>query len=452
MSVIDQPVFVVEDDPELCAAVLQALDLAGLPAQAFPNAEAALGALTGLFDGVVVSDVRMPGMDGLQLLGRVHSIDRDIPLILMTGHGDVPMAVQALKLGAYDFITKPFAIDHLLAVIGRALEKRALQIENRRLRAAAEASDASSPLIGASLVMARLRSLVRELAAADIDVLVEGETGVGKEVVAQLLHRLGPRAGRPFIPVNCAADDETRLGQALFGVSSATGAGLPRSQGQIAAANSGTLLLDEIEGLPLPLQARLLRVMEEGELQLPGAERPDIINVRVVATAKPGLEQTVERGAFRADLYHRLTSARLRIPPLRERQEDALLLFDLFVREARERRADSNFVADAAMLEHVRQHPWPGNVRELRNFAMAAVFGHGDDPHAVDGSTADRSLKSRLATFERSEIVAAIRQAGGNIGLAIKRLGLARKTFYDRVERLGIDLTSERRKSRDTQR
>lgn len=444
MISVNQPLIFVEDDDEVRFATTQALEIAGFSVRAFARAQHALDTISGAFDGAIVSDLRMPGMDGLQLLAAVQSIDRDIPFVLVTGHADVPMAVGALKNGAFDFLSKPFATDHLVAVMRRALDHRALQIENRRLRAAADASDSESPLIGASLAMARLRAAIRHLAAADLDVLVEGETGVGKEVVAALLHRHGPRAGRPFIAVNCAAWQDSSFELALFGHAAETVSHTRSARrGHIAASSGGTLLLDEVDSMPLPLQARMLRVLEEREVQPLGAERPEPINLHVIATSKVDLEQAAGQGRFRADLFHRLAMTRLRVPPLREREDDAVLLFDIFVEEARQQLGKPDFTPDRSASRRVKTHDWPGNIRELRNFAFSTVVGQAGALAADSGREA--TLKTRVAAFEAELIVQALHDSRGNVGQAISRLGLPRKTFYDKIRRLNISISALRK-------
>ncbi|GAA4042331.1 sigma-54 dependent transcriptional regulator [Sphingomonas rosea] len=433
-----------EDDDALRFATAQALELAGFTVQSFNRAEALLASITGVFDGVIVSDIRMPGMDGLELLAAVRSIDPGIPLILVTGHGDVPLAVKALKDGAYDFLSKPFAIDHLTSSVERAIEHRTLQIENRRLRAAADLGDARDPLLGTSIAMARLRASIRQLAAADVDVLIEGETGVGKEVVAAQIHRFSKRAGRPFIAVNCAAWVDSSFEVELFGhASEAVAHHRSARRGMIAASSGGTLLLDEIDSLPLAMQARLLRVIEEREVQPLGAERPEAVNLRVIATSKSDLEQAARAGTFRLDLVHRLATTRLRVPALRERGDDIRLLFDVFVEEAKEQFGKPDFAVPAEHLASLRLHDWPGNIRELRNRAFALVLHDGENGGAQEEAADD--LKSRVALYEAALIKEALLRSDGRVGEAIKRLGLPRKTFYDKVSRLGIDITALRR-------
>jgi len=441
-------VLFAEDDDALRLATTQALELAGFSVAPFERADALLASITGTFDGVVVSDIRMPGMDGIELLAAVKSIDPGIPLLLVTGHGDVPLAVKALKEGAFDFLSKPFAIDHLTASVARALEHRTLQIENRRLRAAADLHDATDPLIGTSIAMARLRASIRQLAAADVDVLVEGETGVGKEVVAAQIHRFSRRAGRPFIPVNCAAWLDSSFEVELFGhASEAVAHHRAARRGMIAASSGGTLLLDEIDSLPLAMQARLLRVIEEREVQPLGAERPEAVNLRVIATSKIDLERAAREGTFRLDLFHRLATTRLRVPALRERGDDLRLLFDVFVEEAKEQFGISDFAAPAEEIASLPLHDWPGNIRELRNRAFALVLQNGKEIDDEQESASD--LKGRVALFEAALITDALRQCEGKVGEAIKRLGVPRKTFYDKVARLGIDIADVRRSNSD---
>ena len=330
-------VIFVEDDAPLRAATAQALMLAGHDVRAFADARAALAAIPADFAGAIVSDIRMPGMDGLAFLAAVLERDPDLSVILVTGHGDVAMAVSALHRGAFDFLTKPFATEHLTASVARAVERRSLVIENRRLRAAAAAVAADDdPLIGDSPAMTRLRASIHQLAQIDVDVLVEGETGTGKELVATLLHRLGPRRARPFVAVNCGALPEGLAEIELFGHASDSVAHTRLSRdGQIAASSGGTLLLDEIDSMPLAMQARLLRVLEEREVQPIGETRPRSVDLRVVATTKTSLSDAVAAGRFRADLFYRLDTVRLRVPPLREREGDAFLLFAAFLDEAR---------------------------------------------------------------------------------------------------------------------
>ncbi|WP_294291700.1 sigma-54 dependent transcriptional regulator [uncultured Sphingomonas sp.] len=436
-------VIFVEDDEPLRVATTQALQLAGYRVTWHADAQAALNAIPSDFAGAIVSDIRMPGMDGLAFLDAIRASDPDLSVILVTGHGDVAMAVSALHRGAFDFLTKPFAVDHLTASIDRATERRRLILENRRLKTEAEAAQAGSPLIGDSPAMVRLRATIAQLAAADIDVLVEGETGTGKELVASLLHRQGPRRGRPFVAVNCGALSDGLAEFELFGhaADSVPHTRLSRD-GQIVGASGGTLLLDEIDSMPLALQTRLLRVIEEREVHPIGEPRPIAVDLRIVATTKTDLAAAVTAGTFRADLFYRLDTVRLRVPPVRERDGDAFRLFAAFIEEAKAQLGRQDFTLTDAASRRLREHDWPGNVRELSNFAFETVLGLAPE---VPRGQASADLPSRVAAYEAELIEAALRRHQGRVAAALGELGIPRKTFYDKVARHGIDLDAFRR-------
>ncbi|MGP7796065.1 sigma-54-dependent transcriptional regulator [Sphingomonas sp. CLY1604] len=429
-----QRVLFIEDDDALRIATVQALELAGLDVLAFAGAEATLAALPPDFDGAIVTDIRMGRMDGLQLLGRVRALDPELPVILVTGHGDVPMAVSALRDGAYDFLTKPFAVDHLVATIRRALERRGLMMENRRLRTAA--AEADSPLVGQSTAMVDLRRAIGQLASADVDVLIEGEAGTGKDLTATLLHRLGPRRARPFVAVACATLTEERATIDLIGHAADSVAHTRLSRtGAIAAAQGGTLLLDGIDALPASLQAAMLRVIEDREVQPIGAARAEPVDVRVIATSQGDLARAVAAGRFRQDLYHRLAATRLHLPPLRLREQDRMLLFVGFVEEARVQLDRPDHAITEADRRHVLEHGWPGNVRELRSYAFERVLASVPGEAAAEA----QDLPGRVAEFEAGVIVDALRACDGNVVRAVERLGIPRKTLYYKLTRYGID-------------
>ncbi|MBN8817549.1 MAG: sigma-54-dependent Fis family transcriptional regulator [Sphingomonas sp.] len=435
----EQRVVFVDDDEQLRAANMQLLELKNISVHAFADAESALSMLNRDFSGVLVTDIRMPRTDGLQLFAKVRAIDPEIPVILITGHADVPMAVNALRDGAFDFLTKPFAVDHLVMSIRKALEMRRLVLDNRRLNAAV--SEGDSPLIGDSAVMSRIRDTIAQLARADIDVLIEGETGTGKELVALLLHRKGPRRGRPFVAVNCGALPENLAESELFGhAHGALSSSRSERIGRIEASHNGTLFLDEIDSAQPSLQAKLLRVLEEREVVPVGAVEPRAINLRVVAATKSDLTEAIRAGHFRQDLYYRLNVVRLRLPPLRERRDDILQLFSYFVEIAKQQMGLETFTMDDSVRRRLLEHDWPGNVRELRNFAFEAVLGL---PEVTDrNGIAEASyvpLAQRVERFEAMAICEALGAARGEIALTMRALGLPRKTLYDKLARHGID-------------
>ncbi|MBJ7498725.1 MAG: sigma-54-dependent Fis family transcriptional regulator [Sphingopyxis sp.] len=438
----EQTIFFVDDDAALRAANAQTLDLAGLAIEAFPDARSVLPRIDRDFPGIIVTDIRMPGMDGLELRAATHAIDPDIPVILITGHADVAMAVRALHDGAFDFLAKPFAADHLVGIARRALAHRALILDNRRLTAAAAAID--SPLIGESAAMVRLRDTIAQLAQADIDVLIEGETGTGKELVAHMLHRQSRRSAASLVAVNCAALPQELAEAELFGsdlIDRTTGK--LGQAGRVRAAHRGTLFLDEIDTMHPAVQAKLLRVIEEREVQPIGASTPEPVDLRVVAATKTDLMDAVRSGAFREDLYYRLHVVKLRIPPLRERRSDIPQTFAFFLDEAAAKMGVTDFRIDDGIRRHLVEHDWPGNVRELKNFAYSVVLDLPSDP-GLSAMPADAPLAERVRRFEATIIHDTMAQTRGNIAETMARLGLPRKTLYDKMQKLGIDPKSFR--------
>ena len=433
----EQVIFFVDDDAALREANVQTLDLAGLTAEAFPDAHSVLPRIAPDFPGVVVTDIRMPGMDGLELRAAIHAIDPEIPVVLITGHADVAMAVRALHDGAFDFLAKPFAADHLVGVVRRALAHRALILDNRRLTAAAAAID--SPLIGESPAMVRLRETIAQLAQADIDVLIEGETGTGKELVAHMLHRQSRRSAASLVAVNCAALPQELAEAELFGSDLIDrSSGKLGQAGRIRSAHRGTLFLDEIDTMHGAVQAKLLRVIEEREVQPLGASAPEPVDLRVVAATKTDLRDAVRGGDFREDLYYRLHVVKLRIPPLRERRSDIPQTFAFFLDEAAAKMGLAGFRIDDAVRRHLVEHDWPGNVRELKNFAYSVVLDLPSDPGRA-AMTADAPLAERMRRFEATIIHDTLAQTRGHIAETMARLGVPRKTLYDKMAKLGID-------------
>ena len=431
-------VIVVDDEASIRNAVEQWLSLSGFDVQLFSCAEDCLSQLPAHFAGVIVSDVRMPGIGGLALLNRLQQLDADLPVILLTGHGDVPMAVEAMRDGAYDFLEKPFSPEALLSSLRRALEKRQLVLENRRLHEQADLREQiDGRLLGVSRSLQTLRRQVLELAALPVNVLIRGETGSGKELVARCLHDFGPRADKPFVALNCAAIPEQLFEAELFGHESGAFTGAQGKRiGKLEYADGGTLFLDEIESMPLAQQAKLLRVLQEQKLERLGSNQSISVNLRVIAATKPDLLEEARAGRFREDLAYRLTVAELRLAPLRERREDIALLYDAFSRNAAERMGRSAQVLNGSQLSRLLSHDWPGNVRELANVAERDVLGLGE-PHLHDSDTG-QSLVAQQEAFEAQCLRAALTRYKGDIKAVLNELQLPRRTLNEKMQRHGL--------------
>ncbi|SHO65581.1 two-component system, NtrC family, C4-dicarboxylate transport response regulator DctD [Pseudoxanthobacter soli DSM 19599] len=448
-SAVPEVVVFVDDDDDLRAANAESLALAGFEPVPCASGEEALRHIGPDFAGVVVTDIRMPKMDGPALFRRIKAIDPDIPVLFITGHGDVETAVAAMRDGAYDFVTKPFAAERLVSSVRRALEKRRLVLENRRLRHAVEAAADDFPLIGETPAMERLRRTLRHVAAADVDVLVTGETGSGKEVVATALHRWSRRARKPFVALNCGALPETVIESELFGHEPGAFTGAQRRRiGRIEHASGGTLLLDEIESMPLALQVKLLRVLEAREVTPLGSNEVRPVDIRVIAATKADLAEPKARETFREDLFYRLNVVSLRIPPLRERRADVPLLFAYFLGRAATRFGiDPPEVGDG-VRHHLLAHDWPGNVRELAHFAERVALGLGETgeaSHEVDSDAPAASLPERVDRFEADLIRRELEANRGDVRATVEALAIPRKTFYDKLKRHGIRQADYRR-------
>ena len=432
-------VALVDDDDDFRLALAERLSLEGFEVAAFASAEAALKTLDTGFAGVVVTDLRMPVMDGRQLQARLQTVDPDLPVILITGHGDIAEAVEAMRQGAYDFVAKPFPFERLHDGLNRALEKRALVLDNRRLSAAAADAGVELPLLGESETTARLREAIVQLADARLDVLIEGETGTGKEVVARALHNAGRRRIHPFVAVNCGALPDGLIESEMFGHEAGAFPGaLKRRIGHIEQSHRGTLFLDEIESMPLAVQVKLLRVIEEREVQPIGAGQPRPLDLRILAASKIDLAEAVAAGAFREDLFYRLNVIKLRVAPLRERREDIPLLFAHFLNRAARREQRSPPPMTAAVRRRLMEHDWPGNVRELSHFAERVLAGIDSTGEAAPVPPTTGGLAERLGQYEAELIRAALEQSAGDIAAVMDSLRLPRKTLYDKLRRHGL--------------
>lgn len=416
------PVMLVEDDAMLRAATMQALELAGFEVQPFDDAARASRHLMPSFAGCVVSDIRMAGMDGLQLFERARAVDPDIPVILITGHGDIGMAVRALHEGAFDFIAKPFATDHLAASIRRALQARHLVLDNRRLRQAL--ATPQTGLIGSSRAMMHLRAMLAQLAAINLDVLIEGEAGTGKEVCARALHQQSPRAAAPFVVLPCA----TLAGTAVI-------------EDAMRQARGGTLYLDGIDDLDAASQTLLVALLDARDrVQSAAAEQ-----ARVVAATATPLRLMADNGHVLGQLHYRLSAVTLQLPPLRERRDDIAPLFAHFVRDALDQTRKKRFDMSAADRKRLLEYDWPGNVRELKSYALAAVLNLPRHAMPPTGNAGQRNLATRVKAYERMLIIEALEATGGNIIRTSAILGTPRKTLYEKLAKLDIDPQGFRR-------
>jgi len=432
-------VIVVDDEAPIREAVEQWLTLSGFNVQLCSRAEDCLAQLPEHFPGVIVSDVRMPGMSGLELLNQLQSRDADLPVILLTGHGDVPMAVEAIRDGAYDFLEKPFSPETLMRTLRRALDKRRLVLENRRLHEQADAkAQLDASLLGVSPSLQTLRRQVLDLSQLPVNVVIRGETGSGKELVARCLHDFGPRASKPFVALNCAAIPEHLFEAELFGHESGAFTGAQGKRiGKLEYANGGTLFLDEIESMPLAQQVKLLRVLQDQRLERLGSNQSISVDLRIVAATKPDLLDEARAGRFREDLAYRLNVAELRLPPLRERREDIPLLFGHFARAAAQRLGRQPPELSSAQLSHLLSHDWPGNVRELANAAERQTLGLSQGP-AAPPVEAGQSLAAQQEAFEAQCLRAALTRHKGDIKAVLNELQLPRRTLNEKMQRHGL--------------
>ena len=438
-------VILVDDEPHIRLAGKQALELDGRDVQTFESARLALDHLGLDWPGIVVSDIKMPDMDGLSFMRKALEIDADLPVVLITGHGDVGTAVEAMRDGAYDFIEKPFASDRLVDVVSRALEKRRLTLENRALRRELKAQDTLGPrLIGRTDVMRRVQHRLLTVAETDVDILLSGETGAGKEVAARFVHQHSARRDGPFVAVNASAIPDHLVESELFGheAGSFTDAKAKRI-GKIEHSDGGTLFLDEIESMPLPVQIALLRVLQDRTIERVGSNRQINVDFRVIAATKVDLRVEADEGRFREDLFYRLHVATVDLPPLRERRDDIPLLLQHFLLAAAARYEREPPTVSMTDLQALMRHDWPGNVRELRNLADRLVLFGGDEDIGivtadVDAATVKATLPEQVAAFEKALIIQALRESQGCAANAIERLGLPRKTYYDKLKKYGL--------------
>jgi DNA-binding NtrC family response regulator len=446
-------ILLVDDEPGVLYTLSEVLGERGHRIVTAGSAVAAIPLLDDV--AVVVTDLQMPGPSGLDLIATIAARDPTLPVILLTAHGSDKVALAAVNAGAYDYLTKPFDIDEVAVVIERALEARALRVGNRRL---ALEQVLGRRIVGDSRPMLRLLDATARVATRDVTVLVRGETGTGKEFVAQLLHRQSHRAAGPLVRFNCAAIPAELAEAELFGHARGafTGAGGAR-RGFFAEADGGTLVLDEVGELPLAVQAKLLRALQEGEIQPVGSGRVERVNVRVVASTNRDLAVDARGGRFREDLYYRLAVVELVVPPLRDRVDDIPALAREFARHYGEKFGMGALQLEPALVERLVAAPWPGNVRQLENaiarlaaLARDTTLTVDDLGEAISAATTSiaepespwtddgPSLREQVEAFERGVIARALATTGGNQSEAARRLGTSRVTLIDKIKKYGL--------------
>jgi len=442
-------ILIVDDEDMMRTALEQWLRLSGFETAIAADAGQAMRLIEAGQPHVVLTDVRMPGLSGLELLRTIGEGGLPIEVILITGHGDVPMAVEAMRAGAFDFLQKPYVPEQLVNSLNRAVERARLRREIADLRRRLDGGDneLAGRLIGAAPGMEALRRTIRELAAIPADVILLGETGTGKEVVARCLHDFSPRAEKPFVAVNCAAIPAELIESELFGheAGAFTGAGGQRV-GKFEFANGGTLLLDEIESMPALAQAKVLRVIQERVVERLGSNRQIALDLRIVAASKVDLEAESAAGRFRADLFYRLNMATLHLPPLRERGDDSVLLFHHFLALAARRFGRNPPDLHPADINAILSHDWPGNVRELKAAADRFVLGLSANGRALGDMLGQRapepngaSLADRVAAYERHVIEAELRRHDDSVAAVAEALQVPRRTLNEKMTRLGVN-------------
>jgi DNA-binding NtrC family response regulator len=432
-------VVIVDDEQDMRQSISQWLALSGFETETYGSAEEALKEITSDFAGIVISDIRMPGMDGMAFLKRLNSIDHSLPVIMITGHGDVPMAVEAMRIGAFDFLEKPFDPEKMSSLAKRAIQARRLTLDNRSLRR--ELSDGTGimrRLVGTSPAMERLREDILDLGQADGHVLITGETGTGKTLVAHALHAVGPRAGKPFVTVTCGAQDEAQLRSLIFGAEEND-----LARPALEAARGGTLVLEDVETLSDALQARLLSALDEAQ----SAGR----DLRIIAICNGAEGAAGCEAALRPDLFFRLAAMRIALPPLRQRGEDVLTLFAQFAENYAEEYGTDPIHPSAQEAAQMLRAPWPGNLRQLLNLAERATLQArrgaasitallmNDTTEVVPQDMGEgKPLKEYVEAFERMLIDNTMRRHRGSIAAVMEELSLPRRTLNEKMAKYGL--------------
>jgi DNA-binding NtrC family response regulator len=450
-------ILIVDDDPGTLASLSRAFALEGYTALTAPSGARALERLREEPVDAVLSDVVMPEMDGLEFLARVRETVPEVPVILMSGQATVDTALKATRLGALDFVEKPVGLDRLLLTLRNALRLDRLQREYRELQ---RYWTDELALIGDTPPMAALRRLIERAAPSDVPILILGENGTGKELVARAVHDLSPRHGQPFVKMNCAAVPAELVESELFGHEKGAFSGaLTQRRGRFEQADGGTLFLDEIGDMPAPMQAKLLRVLQDGEIVRVGGAGVIQVNVRLISATNRDIDVLLGEGRFREDLYYRINTLTLRTPPLREHAADVPALAAHFVQAACRRNHWKTRRLSPEALALLQQQPWKGNVRELRNVVERLLILSDEDPIGAGEVRAalptaagaprasapplEGTLRDLVDTYERDVIRERLRHAGGHVTNAARSLGLERSHLYKKCKQLGLDIREE---------
>ncbi|TBL87599.1 sigma-54-dependent transcriptional regulator [Hafnia alvei] len=435
----DIDILIIEDDKDIQHGCVQALKLDNKRAIGVGSVEDARFLLPELKQhGIIVTDMKLPGMSGLTFQKEFNAINPDVPIIIITGHGDVETAVEAMHNGAYDFLQKPFTPQQLLNIVRRALDKRRLIYENNQLRRKlADASALESRLIGNSSAITEVRETIKDIAMTPTNILIYGETGSGKELAARCIHDLSGRSG-PFVALNCGGLPESLFDSEIFGHEVGAFLGATETRiGKLEYADKGTLFLDEVESMPFSMQVKFLRVLQERRFERLGSNKTIPIDIRIISASKTNLVELSENNLFRADLHFRLSVINLHLPALRDRIEDIPLLFNLFVSQASacfDRPAPD---IKAVLLHKLMAAQWPGNIRELRNYAERFVLGIKDE-HNTSFDESANSLIQMVEHFERSLIILEINRQRGSLTKTAEALKIPKSTLSDKIKKYSL--------------
>lgn len=443
----DRSILVVDDEAKMCVLLKAALESEGYAVTTANSGTAAINAIHMQRFDVIITDLRMDGADGLAVLDAAKKRDASTEVMLMTAYASAQTAVEAMKKGAYDYVTKPFEMDELKLKVKNILKKNSLEKENVALRRELKERYSLSNMVGRSGAMQEVYKLVEKVAPSDATVLIRGESGTGKELIAQAIHQLSPRTNKPFVTINCAALPETLLESELFGYEKGAFTGADkRKAGLFETAEDGTIFLDEIGEMTTPTQVKLLRAIQNRQVTHLGGTAPIPIHARTIAATNRDLEEAMKAGKFREDLYYRINVFPINLPPLRKRSEDVPELAEHFIRKF----SGGTHAIDPAVLERFMQYSWPGNVRELENVIERSLIMAGARPIGVEDLPPHLQAWQKLPTqfdipesglnledLEKNLIHRAINKAGGNKSKAAKLLGITRRKLYSMLERFG---------------